>query len=325
MPTLDKLASTSLVKMLLMGDSGTGKTGSLVSLVQAGYKLRILDFDGGLPILLAMIRKHCPEKLPNVEARSLNDEFRVGKAGITFKPYAYIEATKMLDHWKYEFNGEVIDYGEPYTWGPDCILVIDTMTFMAEAAYNWADTMNPGAKDKRQIYGAAQDSVEQILAIQKSDDFATNVIFISHIKYIDREDGSSKGYPTAVGSALSPNIPTYFNTTVQTKTLPGTKGGRKTLQTLSSPLVDLKNPTAFDQELPLETGLATFFEALRGPLCLTRQEPQESSQPTTKSQNPTPDVPSTLFVASPKSTQPSKVLTLPLGKPSPLLSIASKK
>ena len=34
-----------------MGDSGTGKTEALCSLVLAGYKLRILDLDNGLDIV----------------------------------------------------------------------------------------------------------------------------------------------------------------------------------------------------------------------------------------------------------------------------------
>mgnify|MGYP001496439716 CR=1 FL=1 len=42
--------ASSLVKMLYIGDSGTGKTGSLVSLVDAGYKVHVLDMDNGLDV-----------------------------------------------------------------------------------------------------------------------------------------------------------------------------------------------------------------------------------------------------------------------------------
>jgi hypothetical protein len=272
MPSLDTLTASQVVKLLLIGDGGTGKTGSLVSLVQAGYKLRILDFDSGLDVLALMVKRHCPEKMNSIEYRTLDDKFKPGPTGAIITPYAFSEATKMLDKWKYKTrDGEEIDHGSPYTWGPECILVIDSLTFLSHAAFNWAQHLNSGTKDKRQIYGAAQDGVEHILAQLKSEAFQTNVIVISHVKYIEREDGTTKGYPTSVGSALSPNIPTYFNSTLQCKTNPG---GKRTIQTLSTALIDLKNPAAYSEVLPIETGLATFFEVLRGKLSTTKEPSQ---------------------------------------------------
>ena len=61
---------------------------------------------------------------------------------------------------------------------------------------------------RRQWYGTAQDGIEKVLALLTSASFECNVIVISHIKYIDTPEGT-KGYPTAVGSALSPVIPRY--------------------------------------------------------------------------------------------------------------------
>jgi hypothetical protein len=40
--------SNSIVKAMLAADSGSGKTGALACLVDAGFNLRILDFDNGL-------------------------------------------------------------------------------------------------------------------------------------------------------------------------------------------------------------------------------------------------------------------------------------
>src|SRR5262252_9685406 len=51
MPGLEDHQSNDFVKMLLIGDAQAGKTGSLVSLVKAGYRLRILDFDNKLDVL----------------------------------------------------------------------------------------------------------------------------------------------------------------------------------------------------------------------------------------------------------------------------------
>ncbi len=52
MPTLDAHESSRYAKLIYIGDSGTGKTGSLVSLLADGYKLKILDMDAGLDSLV---------------------------------------------------------------------------------------------------------------------------------------------------------------------------------------------------------------------------------------------------------------------------------
>jgi AAA domain len=268
MPSLAKHQSVEFTKLLLEGDSGTGKTGSLISLIQAGYKLRILDMDNGLDILKQLVGMHCPDKVDNVEYRTLRDKRRATPIGsvIDGMPRAFIDAITMLDRWKYKDGDENIDLGVPAMWGKDCILVIDSLTFLSDAAFDFREPLVPRSKDGkydiRMVYKDAQDAIENVLALLTSEAFKTNVIVISHIRYMDRPDGTTKAYPTSVGSALSPTIPRYFNSVAlcQTQT-----GGRRTLQTAATALIDLKNPAAFKMlpTLPIETGLADFFKTLR--------------------------------------------------------------
>jgi GTPase SAR1 family protein len=63
MPKASNHSSSKLNKLLYIGDSGTGKTTSLFSLVQAGYKLRIFDFDNLLAPLISVVRSKAPDKL----------------------------------------------------------------------------------------------------------------------------------------------------------------------------------------------------------------------------------------------------------------------
>src|SRR6185312_12516236 len=56
MPTLADHPSSSVIKLLNIGESKTGKTGALASLVKAGYTLHILDYDNGLDILQTALR-----------------------------------------------------------------------------------------------------------------------------------------------------------------------------------------------------------------------------------------------------------------------------
>lgn len=261
MPSLSQHQSNLYTKMLLEGDSGSGKTGALTSLVSAGYKLRILDMDNGLETLKTFVGKECPERIENIEFRTLRDKYKASAAGpiLNGPAKAFVAAIKMLDRWKYDD----VDLGDPSTWGPETILIVDSLTFLSDAAFEWAKSINSTAKDPRQWYGQAQDAIEKVLALLTSPNFETNVIVISHIKYVEREDGSTKGYPTAVGSALSPVIPRYFNSVA----LCLTKGGKRTLQTQATAMIDLKNPKPFEmaKEYPLETGLADFFSILRDP------------------------------------------------------------
>ena len=260
MPSLTEHQSSKIVKMLLMGDSGAGKTGALTSLVKAGFKLRILDMDNGLDSLATYVKRECPDKLANVEYCTLRDSYRASPVGpiLDGPPKAFVTAINLLDKWKVGDK----DLGVPASWGPECILVLDSLTFFSDAAFDWATTFKP-SKDPRQIYGEAQNAVEHVLALLSGVSFNTNVIVIAHIKFLDMPDGTVRGYPTAVGKALSPTIPRYFNATAMCRT---STGGKREIVTVSTALVDLKNPASFKMTgvLPIETGLATFFQTLKG-------------------------------------------------------------
>lgn len=261
MPSLASHHSSNLVKLLLLGDAKSGKTTSLASLVQAGYKLRILDFDNLLDTLAQRIRDLCPENLDNVEYRSIRDAYKGTSAGtaIDGKPKAWIESLKMLNHWKYDD----VDLGVPGTWGDDCILVIDSLSRWCDAAFDFHEAMTPrgrsGDVDGRAVYGSAQDDVERQLANLTSPSFTTNVIVIAHGTYMLQPDGTTKVFPQGVGQKLSPKIPQYFPNYIQLTR----KGDRRTFRTTSTNFIDLASSRPVPDDLPAETGLAEFFGALR--------------------------------------------------------------
>ena len=282
MPSLSQHHSNEFTKLLIEGDSGSGKTGSLCSLVAAGFKLRILDMDNGLEPLKQFILRECPENIDNVEFRTLRDRRKSSPTGpiIDGNPRAFVDALKMLDRWRYDD----VDLGVPAEWGPDCILVLDSLTFLSDAAFDFREPLTPrsrdGKHDVRAVYKDAQDAIESVLALLTAESFRTNVIVISHIRYVENPDGSKKGYPTAIGAALSPIIPRYFNSVALCQT---TSLGKRTIQTVATAMIDLKNPKPFEMapSYPIETGLAEFFKVLRN-------QPQE--QPTQA--KPTPKLPS---------------------------------
>jgi hypothetical protein len=259
MAKLSAHQSADFVKLVYIGESGTGKTGSLTSLVEAGYNLRVLDFDNGLDILRLFINHADPKLIDKVDYITLRDKFksdpRVG-AKVDGVPKAYTQSVKYLSEW----DDETI----PSEWGTDTIFVLDSLTALGRAAFRWALAMNPTVKDRRQIYGAAQEAIFILLELLTSDEFRTNVIIISHVD-VREANGIAKGFPSSIGAALGPKIPTLFNTILLAESRGSGSNVKRTISTVPTSLIDLKNPAPFalNKSLPLETGLATVFSTLK--------------------------------------------------------------
>ena len=252
------------VKTILLGDSGAGKTGALVSLVKAGYKVRILDMDNKVAtgILPKAIMRECPDKIGNVDYESFRDRMKASALGPIFDgvPQSFTKAMELLNKWT---DGSV-----PATWGPETVLVLDSLTFLGDAAFNWAKAMSPGVKDPRQWFYTAQKATEDVIGLLTAENMRTNVIVICHVSWSQKTDSSgvtlTKGYPASIGKALDNTIPAYFDNMILAQAST-TVPVKRTIQTAQTSMVDLKNPASFSMlpTLPLETGLATFFEELR--------------------------------------------------------------
>lgn len=259
MVALADVTTSQFVKILYIGDSGTGKTGSLESLVAAGYKLRILDLDNGTPILKAFVLKNCPDKIGNVDVETRRDKYKSTAAGPMVEgiPKAFTQSMSLLTNWP--------DKTVPAEWGDEYIMVIDSFTGISNAAFEWAKAMSPSAKDPRQWYKAAQDALQAVLSLLTNEQFRAHVIVICHVELSESPEGSTKGYAKSIGKALGPIIPTYFNTMVLTSRSGTGASIKRSIETMPTALIDLKNPVPFkvDAKYPLETGLATLFKTLK--------------------------------------------------------------
>lgn len=250
--------ASKLVKLFFIGDSGTGKTGALVSLIEAGYNLRILDLDNGLDALRAWTLKRCPDKIKNVEYETVRDKYKITNQGpvIDGMPKAFTTSLKLMTKWS--------DESDPAGWGENTIFVVDSLTAFGLAAFEWAKGMNPSAKDPRQWYFAAQQAVETTIAMLTGESFATNVIVISHVSYSELQDGSTKGFASSIGSALGPKLPKYLNTLVLAEKAGTGTAVKRTIRTMPTSVVELKTPIPdVAPNLPLETGLADLFTKLK--------------------------------------------------------------
>lgn len=275
MPSLANHHSSTFVKLLYLGDAWAGKTTSLWSLVAAGYKLRILDFDNKLDTLAQAVRDRCPANVDNVEFYSIRDKLKGGSSGtvIEGKPQAWKTSISMLNNWKYDD----VDHGVPATWGPDYILVIDSLSRWCDAAYDFHVDFAGAKADGRMIYGNSQDDVERQLANLTSPHFQTNVIMICHGIGQETADGRQKIFPQGIGQKLSPRIPQYFPNYIQIKKNPM---GARVIDIKGSATIDLGStrPDAMPTELDASDGLAKFFAVLRPPP--TQEVTPEKPKPT---------------------------------------------
>lgn len=291
MPSLTNHQSAQTTKMLLIGDSGSGKTGALASLAAAGYNLRILDLDNGLDILKNYLShpnsvyfKKDPTAISRVIYSTHTDRMR-NLAGQIFpmEAKAWANTIAKLEHWKEPAGPDspAVDLGRLTDWTPQDILVIDSLSMLSTAAANFVLQMNGAlgtgksrtSNEERRDIWAAQKMLRTLLEMLYDSNVKCNVIVTSHIAFVNEmgekpkegEASAMQGYPAAIGRALSPHIPRYFNTVLYARVIGSGPGARHRIYTVPQGVVNVKSsaPLSVSPDYPLETGLADYFAALR--------------------------------------------------------------
>lgn len=271
MPSLEDYGNDKPIKMLLIGDSGMGKTGALACLTEH-YKLRILDYDNGLDPLFQFTK---PEFRKNVEYVTLTDKMKqvANKIVPVGTPTAFTQGLNLLNHWKYKLEGKDYDYGRPQDWGNDTILVIDSLSHICLAAMrrHLALVGRSGDQPWQSDWGDAMRQVEDLLALLYSDAISCHLIVMAHITYIGKEEETSKGntivvdekaYPNALGKKLPPKVGQYFNIILQADKQGIGSAAKRVIRTVPQGDIVVKNPIpGLSATLSIETGLADFFKA----------------------------------------------------------------
>lgn len=287
MPQGSKHQSRRVTKLLNMGDPGSGKTGALASLLKDGYRIICLDFDNGLDILVNLLQDDLPA-LDRLYYETFTDKMKMvgGQTRSTEKiasksvnmiipagtPTAFTRAMKGLTSWKFpvaEGSEETYDLGNSGDWGPETIIVLDSLGFAATAALSLIRDMNNHQLDQQisqPDYGQAMEMVENVLKLLYSDAIKCNVIINTHIVYLEDVLSETHGLPRALGSKLPPKVGGYFNTIIRTKTEGSGKSRKRVIHTQSDVACELKlpvKPGTVPDVLPIDTGLATLFKILR--------------------------------------------------------------
>ena len=254
--------------MLLLGDSGAGKTSALASLANAGYELFIQDYDNGVRSMRQFVH---PDKLKNIHYLSLQDKMKslAGRAVPKGPPKAVDKGMKALENWPADSEGGE-GFGATWDWQPNRVIVIDTLTFMGQAAMRYVLHMSARSHENPQIqdWGAAMKMQEDMLTLLYSDATKCHVVVCAHLTTVG-EDGN-QFYPSALGSKLPPKVSRYFNNVVRIRTSGSAQNLRRAIRTASEHNLELKVEAKCPVEIPVKTdskgyaegGLAELFRLI---------------------------------------------------------------
>lgn len=239
----DHPASTR-VKALICGESGAGKTTLIGTLANAGFKARVFDFDNGLDILLALV---APASIDNISYMSFNSTDPTS-------------IKRMLDIFKKGWHDDSEDLGSIKDWGPDTVVVLDSLTFAGQAALRAAKAQNGVAPNAQQfdraLYGVAQNTLEYDIISNLCNDAVVhcNVLVNTHIQYTENEVGIQKMFPSiGAGKALVKHIGNYFNNVWR---IDVRQNGTRCIRTESDHMMSLKcsAPRTLDKEEAFDLG-----------------------------------------------------------------------
>lgn len=240
------------VNVMLMGASGTGKTYSIGTLVDAGVEVFYLSIENGLESLLGYWKdegKAIPENLhwhhlsaPKASFKELIDSAkRVNTMSLDVLAKAvdpnksthngFIKMIEAMNDFHDDRTGK--SFGSVDSWGTDRALVIDSMSSMN----NLAMSLVIGGKPvkNQSDWGIAQQAIESFLTML-TDNCKCHFILLAHIeRETDQILGGIKLMPASLGKALAPKLPRMFSDVILTE-----REGKKFTWNTGSAQADVK-------------------------------------------------------------------------------------
>lgn len=290
MPSIFDESRPEFIKALHIGEQGSGKTGALAALANAGYRVRILDCEAGTQVLgglflpdgtLGSNGKPSPYKFDshkNLSKLTVTEQLRkVKDRMIPLTANAWDKCLTHLTNWT---DGDDKP-GNVATWGPRSIFVLDTLSSISRFALNTHLAQN--ARLAGPIYqadwGVGQSMIDGLLEMLTSDEVKTNVIINCHVTYMGGEFSDPKtqpglhalpaqGFPKSLGKKLSQDLGGKFNTILEFASTGFGPAAKQKIFTKTRGLIKLKStaPLKAKAEYPLETGLADYWRDVLGDL-----------------------------------------------------------
>jgi hypothetical protein len=237
MPTIYKSKTLRGFKALVYGDTNTGKTTAITSLLLAGQKVFFLSADPNaqsgieagrllykLPDTAPRINVMVPE-LPSISIEALIENLEV-LSSIEYATYLnkptgsrkqYAGFSNLLTGMSNFITLEGEDCGKPSEWGTGNTLVIDSLSVICEEIKKVLAGVKPLTVPQWQ---EAQNKLETVINIINC--LTCNVVLLGHAtKDKDEINGGYKIYPKNMGVALNATFASKFSDVLYSQQLNG--------------------------------------------------------------------------------------------------------
>lgn len=293
MPSFSSYPPQQGHKILYLGHHYAGKTGSIVALAAAGYKVRLLDLDNKAEILRdylfnpksIYIKPHPLWPTPGDIASRLSyvtitESFNLQGAKAIPRGDAWHKINLLLNDWR---DGDDKP-GNISKWPEDDVLVIDGLSRFCESAMNFQLSLSGNLVKGPQVgtrqsndYSSSYKLVTDCLEMLTCREVKCHVIMICHIDFLEPEgpqqtaDRQKRGFPKTIGPKLSTQIGQYFQHALRVKSQGNSPNVRRFIVTNNDENVELITtaPLRVQAQYPIETGLAQYFADIK------QEQPQQ--------------------------------------------------
>lgn len=212
---------------MLLGGTGTGKTHSIRTLLDAGLEVFVLFSEPGMEVLADTdperlhwhyIAPASPEfgdmidsakKINTMNLKMLADMTDINKRKYT----EFIDMLVALSDFPCDRTGK--KYGAVDSWGPDKVIVVDSMSGLAIMAMN----LVTGSKPVKSMsdWGIAQDNLERLIT-KLCVDTRCHFVLTAHLeREVDEVTGGTTLMASTLGRKLAPKLPRFFSDVVHVK------------------------------------------------------------------------------------------------------------
>jgi len=212
---------------MLLGASGSGKTYSIRTLLDAGLEVFVLFTEPGMEVLADTdpTRLHwhyVPPASPDFEAmidsatkinrmslKMLSEMSDINKSKYT----EFIQILTSLSNFTCDRTGQ--SYGSVDSWGPNRVLVVDSLTGLSIAAMN----LVTGSKPVKSMadWGMSMDNLERLIT-KLCVDTKCHFVMIAHLeRETDEVTGGTTLMASTLGKKLAPKLPRFFSEVIHVK------------------------------------------------------------------------------------------------------------
>lgn len=215
------------VNVLLVGASGTGKTHSIRTLVDAGLEVFVVFTEPGMEVLADVpsdklhwhyIAPSTPawadmidsaNKINKMPFKSLAELGDINKSKYT----EFLDLLNCLSNFVDERTGKA--FGPVDSWGPERALVVDSLSGLNIMAMN----LVTGSKPVKSMadWGVAIDNLERLLT-KLCADTKCHFVLTAHLeRETDETTGGTTLMAATLGRKLAPKIPRFFSDVVHVR------------------------------------------------------------------------------------------------------------